>query len=168
MITAQPQNACRNGEAHKVVAFNVTVSVVENKVKRIVGSEIVVSLIAKYKMVDTMWRTAKIILAKRPIQEEEPCLAATLPAVATAEDRADVEASATGARASLSVVSREFILCCRLHAAVREDYSMVGSEDIGLRRTSTRICLMRTRLYVAVLAVKVLLTRMELLKNSGL
>ena len=75
-------------ETYKVVAFIVTVRVVEKNVKSSVGSENVASLRTKYKMTEMTCRTDRISLAKRPIHDEEPWLAATSWAVETADDRA--------------------------------------------------------------------------------
>lgn len=111
------------------MAFIVTVRVVENNVKSSVGSDNVASLSTKYKMTEMMCRTDRISLAKRPIHEMEPWLAATSWAVETADDRAargsPVAADTLCARAVLReaaaaaaillllatvVVSRELIL----------------------------------------------------------
>lgn len=81
-----------NGASYKVVAFMVTVRLVENKVKRIVGMDIVASLITMYNKLETRWRIQSVSLANSPSQDEDPCVCTTSFARVTAELRAPVAA----------------------------------------------------------------------------
>lgn len=61
--------------AYKVVAFMVTVRLVENRAKRNVGMVMVVIFMTMYNRLETVcrsWRIQMMSLAKSPSQEEEP------------------------------------------------------------------------------------------------
>ena len=95
-----------------VVAFMVTVKLVEKSVKRRVGMLMVVILSAKYSMVEIKCRIARMSLPSSPIHEDDFVAATTSSALAAADDRAVLCASPIMVemlckRVSLSVVAFE-------------------------------------------------------------
>ena len=57
---------------YSVVAFMVNVRLVENKVNKKEGMDMVASLIVKYNTSDVSCNIQRINLARSPSQEEEP------------------------------------------------------------------------------------------------
>jgi hypothetical protein len=74
----------------------VTVQLVENKVKRNVGIEMVASRIVQIKMAETSCSIATINLKKKPIQLEDPWVSANCCAPSMAEDTAGTVAAISG------------------------------------------------------------------------
>ena len=95
------------GLTYSVVAFMVTVRLVEKRVKRSEGTEKVASFRAKYRIVDTRCRTQRTILANRPSHEEEPCASATSLARLTACESAPVGPVAMAATVMEAAVTRD-------------------------------------------------------------
>lgn len=100
----------------------VTVKLVEKKVNRKVGMDIVASLITIYSTVETIWSTQSMSLAKSPSQDEDPCVSTTSFARVTAEWRAPVAApgiartvfESTEPRAAVLVVDKSMIAATSL------------------------------------------------------
>lgn len=65
------------GCTYSVVAFIVTVQLVEKRVKSRVGTVIVASRSVQYKMEDVRCKIAMTSQAIKPSQLEEPCVATT-------------------------------------------------------------------------------------------
>ena len=76
-VTPDTTRATKN---KRVVAFMVTVQLVEKSVNRRVGTDIVVSLRLQYKIVERRWRRNRINLPMSPNQEDEPCVSTSVPA----------------------------------------------------------------------------------------
>jgi prophage DNA circulation protein len=83
----------RGGRAYSVVAFIVTVQLVEKRVKRMLGMLNVARRITQYKMVEMRLRMNKINLPKEPSQPEDSFAAMTSPAVLMAVTTEAVEDS---------------------------------------------------------------------------
>lgn len=88
-----------------MVAFIVTVKVVENNVNSRVGREKVASFRTKYRSDETRCNTPRISLAKRPAQEKESCVTTTPLAVVIAGARAGVAAPTAEERAWETLVA---------------------------------------------------------------
>lgn len=73
-----------------MVAFIVTVQLVEKSAKSVVGTEMVVSLMTKYKVKEIICSKKKMSRASNPIQDDEPWAAATSVTFVMAADTAVV------------------------------------------------------------------------------